>query len=76
VGDSEAVLVSKVGDQPKGKKVAQIHKPEQASEANRIRALGGQVTLPTSLSYFFSLSLRLSFLLLEPSVCVGCRGCP
>jgi serine/threonine protein phosphatase PrpC len=43
VGDSEAVLVSKVGDQPKGKKVAQIHKPEQASEANRIRALGGQV---------------------------------
>lgn len=43
VGDSEALIVQMVGGAPRGKKIAQIHKPEQKSEADRIRQLGGEV---------------------------------
>ncbi len=50
VGDSEAAIVQMIAGAPKAKKIAQIHKPEQKAEADRIRQLGGEVLPPTSFS--------------------------
>ena len=43
VGDSEAMLVKMSAGMCRGEKISHTHKPSDASEANRIRNLGGTV---------------------------------